>query len=75
MPRLWAHMAGGSLIPDLRVGSPIPRWSEKTGKPLKPTQWIWHACRSCGELTACPMGQNGFMSKNLGTCPFCGGKR
>lgn len=62
-------------LPDIRVGADIRRFSEATGKELKPQIWVWHACRRCGELTACPMGQKGFMSKNLGTCPFCGGKR
>lgn len=63
-------------IPDIRVGSPVPQGvSEKTGKPLKPVQYALHACRSCGERSVCPMKQDGGMSKNLGKCPFCSGKR
>lgn len=53
----------------------MPRRSEKTGKPLPPIQWIWHPCRSCGQLTAVPLGVKGYVGKNAGTCPFCGGKR
>lgn len=63
------------MVPDIRVGADIRRFSGKTGKELKPKFYVWHPCRQCGELTACPLGQNGFMSKNLGSCPFCGGKR
>lgn len=63
------------FIPDIRVGVSIPRRSEKTGKSLPAVQYVWHACRACGELSAQPLGQRGLMSKNLGTCPFCGGKR
>lgn len=63
-------------IPDIRVGSPVPQGvSEITGRPFKPVQYVFHACRHCGELSACPMKHNGEMSKNLGTCPFCSGKR
>lgn len=62
-------------IPDPRAGAPIRRFSETTGKELRPVQYVFHACRQCGELSACPMGQNGLMSKNLGRCSFCSGKR
>lgn len=62
-------------VPDIAVGRPLPRVSEKTGKPLKPTQWVWHRCRSCGEITAVPLGIKGMLSSNLGRDPFCGGKR
>lgn len=62
-------------IPDIRVGKPLPRTSETTGKPLAPIQYVWHPCRTCSEMAGVPLGVKGFVSKSLGRCVFCGGKR
>lgn len=63
------------VIPDIRVGAPIERTSERTGKPLKPIQYVWHAGACCGELTAMPLKRDGHARTRGATCPFCGGKR
>lgn len=62
-------------VPDIRVGADIRRYGEKTGKPLKPAVYVWHQGKCCGAITACPLAVSGTLRKDLGRCPFCGGKR
>lgn len=63
-------------LPDIRVGPPLERRSEKTGKPLKPIQYVFAACVACGELSCRPLKANGTLGKQgltrtLTGCPFC----